>query len=182
MALWPCWFKSSPGHLIQETAGSEASSRFLYTKAMQSKRDYSYGVIPTRQTETGETEFLLIYQYSPVGNDHYWIFPKGHAEAGETPLESAARELQEETGLLAQIQSEPVFKLHYDFLVDEVRIDKEVQFFLGVVTDVSTLQLQEDEVSEAVWLPYQTARERLSKENSRLLLDEVQTHLQTTGV
>ncbi len=148
---------------------------------MQIKKDYSYGIVPVRKNQVGEIEYLLIYQYSPVGDDHYWIFPKGHAEKEETPLESAVRELREETGLVAEIPNKTIFTLRYDFMAKDVQIDKEVHFFIGWITDISTLKLQAGEVSEAVWLPYDAARTRLSKENSRLVLDEIQTHLLTTN-
>ena len=45
-------------------------------------------------------EFLVI-QHSTESNDvkGHWDFPKGHVENNETELETAIRELQEETGI-----------------------------------------------------------------------------------
>ncbi len=33
----------------------------------------------------------------------YWVFPKGHLEAGESPQEAAVREVAEETGVRAEV-------------------------------------------------------------------------------
>lgn len=52
----------------------------------------SAGVIPVRRAQ-GRWLYLLLRAYQ------YWDFPKGKTEAGETPLEAALRELQEETGI-----------------------------------------------------------------------------------
>ncbi len=45
-----------------------------------------------------ELEVLLVRYHS--GD---WAFPKGHIEAGETPRQTAVREVQEETGVQAHI-------------------------------------------------------------------------------
>ena len=61
----------------------------------------SCGVLPYRE-EKGAREYLLVHE-------HYsqcWSIPKGHMEAGETESETALRELFEETGLTAQLDSE----------------------------------------------------------------------------
>lgn len=52
----------------------------------------SAGVAILRDTPAGR-RYLLLRAYQ------YWDFPKGEAEAGETPLAAAIREVREETGL-----------------------------------------------------------------------------------
>jgi 8-oxo-dGTP pyrophosphatase MutT (NUDIX family) len=37
---------------------------------------------------------------------HDWIFPKGHIEAGETPPQTAVRELREEAGVVGEVIAE----------------------------------------------------------------------------
>src|SRR3990167_3020998 len=70
----------------------------------------------------------------------YWNFPKGQMEKGESILETAYRETQEETGIRARnIRLEKGFRssYRYTFRVEKGRvIDKEVIFFLGHVHDV----------------------------------------------
>ena len=78
---------------------------------MEKTTDVSYGVIPIRQV--GDTwEVFLIHQFSNIGNNSYWVFPKGHPEAGETPEQTAKRELIEETGMtVGTLLNEPTFSL-----------------------------------------------------------------------
>jgi len=52
-----------------------------------------FHVEPGEGVIADRTRFLLL-DYG-----RFWDFPKGHVEAGETDLQAARRELQEETGL-----------------------------------------------------------------------------------
>lgn len=54
----------------------------------------SGGIIFRRNVSTKELEILLIQDAKSR-----WTIPKGHVEEGETPRQTAEREIQEETGL-----------------------------------------------------------------------------------
>ena len=56
-------------------------------------KEKSCGAIVYKK-ENDELKFLLVYQ----NNGHY-SFPKGHEEEGETEIETATREIKEETNL-----------------------------------------------------------------------------------
>ncbi|NJO79196.1 MAG: NUDIX domain-containing protein [Cyanobacteria bacterium RM1_2_2] len=56
-------------------------------------QDLSFGIVPLLQ-QNGEHLFLLVQHQAG-----HWSFPKGHAEADETPLQAACREFEEETGI-----------------------------------------------------------------------------------
>ena len=60
---------------------------------MTTIRKRSYGIIPIAFPAAGGPLFLILRAYSK------WDFPKGGPEAGETPLQAARRELEEETGI-----------------------------------------------------------------------------------
>lgn len=64
----------------------------------------SAGVIPVRR-DGDRWLYLLLRAYQ------YWDFPKGRRESGESPLETALREVREETGI-AQLD----FRWGHDFI------------------------------------------------------------------
>lgn len=85
----------------------------------------SCGVLPWREAN-GNREFLIVFeQFSQC-----WSLPKGHMEAGETEAETALRELQEETGLTAQLDLNARATIEYP-LRPVGR--KQVVFFAGKV-------------------------------------------------
>lgn len=56
------------------------------------RKSLSAGVVPVRMTEQGPL-LLLLRAF------RHWDFPKGGVEAGESPLEAAIREVEEETAI-----------------------------------------------------------------------------------
>lgn len=54
----------------------------------------SGGIVFRHAKDTGKIEILLIKDAK-----NRWTIPKGHVEPGEEPRQTAAREIQEETGL-----------------------------------------------------------------------------------
>lgn len=86
----------------------------------------SCGVLPYR-TVNGQREFLLVFEE----RSKCWSIPKGHMEAGETEVQTAQRELYEETGLTAKPDTARSATIEYP-ISDFAR--KEVLFFLGEVT------------------------------------------------
>ncbi|MDX1442152.1 MAG: NUDIX domain-containing protein [Gammaproteobacteria bacterium] len=62
------------------------------TQRRNRRRRLSAGAIIVRRSENGLL-FLLLRAF------RHWDFPKGMVEEGETPLEGACREVEEETGI-----------------------------------------------------------------------------------
>ena len=72
---------------------------------------------------------ILLIQAKTLQGNLVWQLPKGKIEANEQPEHAAVREVEEETGIKAQI----VEKLHddqYFFKHNNVLIKKRVYFFL----------------------------------------------------
>ena len=156
---------------------SLAGSTPVLGTTMKTKQDTSYGVIPYIK-ENNELKFFLIHQYSPLRKDTYWVFPKGHPEEGETGEDTARRELEEETQIkLESLDAEHTFKIEYNFVHENVRIEKSVIFFLGLATSKDYV-LEEREVKDAGWYTYKEAREKITFENTKKLLDEVIKYLE----
>ena len=92
------------GQIAQAVSFQE---RFFDSRVISLLRK-SCGVIPYR-TMNGKTEVLIVYQQF----SQCWSLPKGHMEAGETEAETALRELWEETGLTARLDSSRAAIIEY---------------------------------------------------------------------
>ena len=137
------------------------------------KYEESFGIIPIRKKE-GSWEVFLIQH----NRGHYWGFPKGHAEEGESPLEAASRELKEETNLdlLNTLREEP-FVEHYQFSVKGDRISKKVSYFAAMVT--GSVVLQSKEIQDGKWVAFPDAIEKITHVEGKSILSQVIDLFQT---
>ncbi len=102
----------------------------------------SCGVLPFR-VENGKRKFLLVYEtYSKC-----WSLPKGHIEPGETDVQTALRELMEETGLTAKLDTSKKASIEYPI---SSFARKEVAFYLGEVA--GTPKVREGEIEKFKWV------------------------------
>ena len=102
-------------------------------------------IVPTRRAADGSRVLAL---------------PKGHVDPGESPIEAAAREVREETGVVAQ----PVCELgesRYWYRRDGRTIGKRVLFFLFdfVEGDIAD---HDEEVEEVRWMALEQAHGELT--------------------
>ena len=127
------------------------------------------GVVVT--VEPGRARLALIARFNRAHRLE-WCLPKGHVEAGETLVETAVREVAEETG----IRSRPVLTLgtiDYWFSTPERRIHKRVHHFLLEAVG-GHLTVEEDPDHEAVdvaWVRLEDVARRLSFANERRIVD-----------
>ncbi|MEY2640629.1 MAG: hypothetical protein RL150_22 [Candidatus Parcubacteria bacterium] len=131
----------------------------------------SYGIICVHET-AGEPLMLLVEH---VHGDH-WAFSKGTPEEGEVPLQTAIRELKEETNVDdVQLVDDISFSEEYTYdTTDGKRIHKVNSYFLVFVDDITTARvLIPDEIAQVVWLPASAARERLTFPQAKEVLDQV---------
>lgn len=130
----------------------------------------SYGIIPL-ENKANIWHVLLIQH----GAGH-WGFPKGHPEDGEEPRQTAARELQEETGLTVFrfLTALPLIE-KYQFFVRHQRIEKTVTYFLAEV--VGDVVLQVEEVQAFKWVPLAEAATFVTFPAAKALCHQVQQRL-----
>lgn len=131
-------------------------------------REISAGVILVRNRS--QREYLLLDYGS------HWDFPKGHIEPGEDPQTTAARELQEETGV-RDARFVPGFKesMRYFYRKAGEGMLKVVIFFLAE-TPTGEVTLSHEH-SGYLWLPYEEAVMRLTFKNARELLAKARAFL-----
>jgi 8-oxo-dGTP pyrophosphatase MutT (NUDIX family) len=119
-----------------------------------------------------EIHYLLLHYVSG-----HWDLAKGKLESGETELQAAQRELQEETGLTAEIIPGFEESLSYVFKERGKMIKKTVTFFVGK-TDQQSVRLSREHQGY-LWLPYQKAYEKLTYSNAKELLKNADEFLKT---
>lgn len=137
------------------------------------KNDYSCGMIPYRVVD-GRREYLLVQHLAG-----HWSFPKGHPEEGESPLATARRELAEETGLVpAETLESPAFEESYKFTKGSgKKVRKKVTYYLCVIAPDAAVSVQPEEIGDHAWGGAAQTRGRLTFEEGRALLDQVEQFL-----
>ena len=127
----------------------------------------SCGIVLFREDNDGREYLLLHY---PGG---HWDFPKGHVEGNEEEEETAHRELLEETGI-ADIEFIKGFRkmISYTYKRKEGFSNKQVIFFLGK-TNLKDIRLSHEH-RDSIWLPYSAAKNKVTFDNARNLLDKAE--------
>ena len=118
----------------------------------------SCGAIVYRKSH-GNIEILLIRHI----NSGHWSFPKGHVGEGETEVETAKREIMEETSI--DVIIDPTFRetVTYSPRRDTMKV---VVYFLAKAKNVDYVP-QADEISEIKWVDIVHATNILSYENDK---------------
>jgi 8-oxo-dGTP pyrophosphatase MutT (NUDIX family) len=98
-----------------------------------------------------------------------WTFPKGKLERGESDEEGALREVLEETGYHGRIEGE-LGETSYWTMKSGIPRPKRVRYFVMDAVDGSFQP--HDEVDDLRWLVPQEAREILSYDRDRDILEK----------
>lgn len=133
----------------------------------KSREEKSCGAVIWRR-EGGGRQYLLVRH-----NGGHWSFPKGHVEDGETEAETAAREIWEETGLTAGIDTG--FR-HVVTYAPKPGTVKDVIFFIAVPTG-GRERPQESEISQLGWFTCQEAASRITYATDEDILFAAEAYL-----
>ena len=123
----------------------------------------------------GNTEILLIKHV----RSGCWSFPKGHMEQGEDEIQTAIREIKEETNIDVSIDDASfrevvVFNPRRD-------ITQEVVYFLARAVSFEC-ERQEEEISDVRWVEIGQTSAFLSYDNDRLLINKAKAFLAMTKI
>ena len=131
------------------------------------RKELSCGIVPLKRGDNGVEVLLIAHR---MGS--YWAFPKGHQDPGETDIETAERELKEETGLeIDKYFSKKPYKETYQFYRARQKVSKTVIYFPAFVE--GTLALQEEEIVDARWVLLSEAKKHLTFPKAKAICDEL---------
>lgn len=108
---------------------------------------------------------LVRRKFEPRAGD--WCIPAGFMEAGETPEQSAIREVHEETGLIVQLVR--LFGVYAGF--DDPRVRAVLILYTGVVTGGALVP--GDDAIEAAWFAPEGLPEAIAFASHRQALREL---------
>ncbi len=115
-------------------------------------------------------EVAIIARHSRSGHLE-WCLPKGHIEKGETPEQTAVREVHEETGIKGEVTGS-IATIDYWFTGENQRVHKLVHHFvLRQTSGHLTVEGDPDhEAEDAAWVPFHELTEVLSYPNERRIV------------
>lgn len=121
----------------------------------------SYGIIPIFKNESGF--YVLLVKNSKGG---HWGLPKGTPEKNEKPIDTAKRELFEETGVKdIQIKMKPTLEERYDFEQNGTAYSKTNTYYFGFVNEMRESS-QLDEIDELKWVKINEAQNTLTHQSA----------------
>jgi 8-oxo-dGTP pyrophosphatase MutT (NUDIX family) len=138
---------------------------------MSTDHEVSYGGVVVR----GDEVLVIV----PRGRRRVLGLPKGGRDADETPEQTAAREVREETGVTARVRDR-LGQVDYSYRRGGRTIAKTVHFFLCEFEAGDTSD-HDHEVDDARWMPLQQARRRLSYPGERAMIDRALSILAANG-
>ncbi len=94
----------------------------------------------------------------PYGN---WSLPKGHIEGGESLRETAAREVEEETGIRPELVGPKIDTVDWTFEHEGETIHKFCTFFLMRSRTGDAVPQRAEGISACEWMPVGDAAERI---------------------
>jgi 8-oxo-dGTP pyrophosphatase MutT (NUDIX family) len=138
---------------------------------MSIEQEVSYGGVVVR----GRDVIVIV----PRGRRRVLGLPKGGRNAGESPRETAAREVREETGIVAKVRDR-LGQVDYSYRRGGRRVDKTVYFYLCEFEAGDTAD-HDHEVDDARWMPLEEARRRLSFPGERAMIERALSILAANG-
>ena len=125
-----------------------------------------------RRGADGAIEVVLIHR--PRYDD--WSLPKGKVDPGETDEEAALREVREEASIEARLGPELATTTYLD------RSGKHKRVRYWAMTVAGGVPAGDNEVDEAVWVPLDEARPRLTYARDQVVLDALAATLGSSDV
>lgn len=118
------------------------------------------GGIIFRRNKAGQIEILLIQDAK-----NRWTIPKGHVEPNEEPRDTAAREIQEETGLQEMKVLNWLGKVNFRYRRTQTLVLMTMHIYLVQGLGDTNKLNPEDWLNDVKWLPVSQAIDKIEYED-----------------
>ncbi|WP_434734849.1 NUDIX hydrolase [Bifidobacterium sp.] len=147
----------------RRSADGPATFASLDAQELPVVREYSAGGLVFDELD----RVAIIARHSRSGHLE-WCLPKGHIEKGETPRQTAVREVHEETGILGEVV-DSIATIDYWFTGTNQRVHKLVHHFAlrRVDGELSVEGDPDHEAEDAIWVQFGDLDNVLSYPNER---------------
>lgn len=123
-------------------------------------REPTSGGIIFRKNKDGEVEILLT-----ADSKDRWTIPKGHIEPGEKAIETAKREIGEETGLMNVQMLGWLGKVHFRYRRFDRLVLMTTQIYLVKALGDTDATKKEEWMNDIKWFKFQDALEAIEYED-----------------
>lgn len=156
----------TPAIMAKKREDSPLTFASLDNRDLPVVREYSAGGL----IFDDQDRVAIIARHSRSGHLE-WCLPKGHIEKGETPAQTAVREIHEETGILGEVV-DSIATIDYWFTGDAQRIHKLVHHYaLRMTGGFLTVEGDPDhEAEDATWVKFEDLTDVLSYPNERRIV------------
>ena len=139
---------------------------------MITKRHHSVGIILYYNFPRSR-KYLLVKQHQG-----HWGSPKGHIEKGERFIDTAVRELKEETGIkkINFLRKKILFRDNYSFNNTNAKIIKIVDYFIAESL-VNKVKIDNDEIINFKWTTFDKAFEKITFKESKKILKQANKYI-----
>ena len=111
-------------------------------------------------------------------NEGHWDFPKGHVEGNETEIQTAIREVKEETNIDVNVKSQNRYTIEYS---PKDGVLKEVVYFIATKNS-NECKPQESEVQKVEWVRIEDAIDRVTFDITRNVLKRAIGDIEKNGM
>ncbi|HKE11751.1 MAG TPA: NUDIX domain-containing protein [Myxococcota bacterium] len=136
------------------------------------RREHSAGGVVLRRVERG-VEVALAERTDRATSARSVCLPKGLIDPGESPEQTAVREVAEETGLRARVlETLPEVRYRYLSPVDGALVAKRVQFY-AMAWEAGQPHAADGEMDRVFWYPLERAPALLRYRGERRTVEQV---------